>query len=90
MTDISDDYPPDVVAICTAYEAGFGDGITGVSKVNPYVPWSSAWFAWSYGVRSGARKRETDRPMPDGARRSACPACGWTFGTHAPHCTEQR
>lgn len=36
-------------------------------------------------------KRENDDlvhqlRMPDGARRSQCPACGWTFGTHAPDC----
>lgn len=29
------------------------------------------------------------RPMPDGARRSMCAACGWTYGTHAPGCTAE-
>jgi hypothetical protein len=28
--------------------------------------------------------------MPDGARSTKCDDCGWTFGTHAPHCSAQR
>jgi hypothetical protein len=24
--------------------------------------------------------------MPEGARRTRCKSCGWTFGTHAPDC----
>lgn len=31
----------------------------------------------------------TDRPMPEGARNTKCPGCGWTFGTHAPTCPHQ-
>jgi len=24
--------------------------------------------------------------VPEGARRTRCPECGWTYGTHAPDC----
>jgi acetyl esterase/lipase len=37
------------------------------------------------------RQRLADlHTMPDGARRSECEECGYTFGTHAPHCSAQR
>jgi hypothetical protein len=52
----ADDYPIRVRITCEAYEAGFGDGLRGVSKKNPYEPWTDGWFAWSYGVRRGMSK----------------------------------
>lgn len=27
--------------------------------------------------------------MPEGARKTQCQSCGWTFGTHAPDCERQ-
>jgi hypothetical protein len=27
--------------------------------------------------------------MPEGARNTQCPACGWTYGTHSPNCSSK-
>lgn len=31
-----------------------------------------------------------DGGMPEGARKTQCQSCGWTFGTHAPDCSAPR
>lgn len=51
------DYPVNVVAICTAYEAGFSDGTGATHKANPYDSWTDEWFAWSFGVRCGVHRK---------------------------------
>ena len=53
------DYKPTqtVLAICTAYEAGFGDGVDGLDKRCPYIPGSDSYHAWMYGVEQGSRMR---------------------------------
>lgn len=43
--------------VCTAYESGFGHGREGRDLGNPYVPLSSAWEAYEYGHKEGAKRR---------------------------------
>jgi len=47
-----------VLAICTAYEQGYGHGYDQRNLSNPYGDkTSNAWQAWDYGYSEGNRKR---------------------------------
>lgn len=71
--------PQIVQEICTAYEAGFGDGLAGRNKPNPYTQFSNAWHAFAMGRYEGAKKLAAE-PVPD------CPKCGVA---HYPNCEQQ-
>ena len=47
----------EVIAICNAYEQGFGQGHDRRHLKNPYVWDSDEYDAWNYGHDEGERKR---------------------------------
>jgi hypothetical protein len=46
----------EILAICTAYEQGYGHGYDCRSLKNPYKKDSDEWQAWDYGYNEGNRK----------------------------------
>ena len=45
-----------VLAICTAYEQGYGHGLERRNLGNPYKKDSDEWQAWDYGYSEGNRR----------------------------------
>jgi hypothetical protein len=48
----------EVLAICTAYEQGYGHGYEQRSLSNPYAISSDERDAWDHGYNEGARARQ--------------------------------
>lgn len=46
-----------ILAICTAYEQGYGHGYDVRGLPNPYKKASDEWEAWDYGYSEGNRVR---------------------------------
>ena len=52
---------PLVLAICTAYEAGFGHGSEGRATANPYrLADLDSFEAWEYGHQQGTKRRASE------------------------------
>ena len=54
-----------ILAICTAYEQGYGHGEGRRKLTNPYLKDSDEWQAWDYGYSEGLRKRMEREAMED-------------------------
>ena len=55
-----------ILAICTAYESGFGHGLQRDQSANPYGQYSNEWIAYSIGREAGEKKScpvESDEPL---------------------------
>jgi hypothetical protein len=46
----------EILAICTAYEQGYGHGYERRNLTNPYKKDSDEWHAWDHGYSEGNRK----------------------------------
>lgn len=75
-----------VIEICTAYESGFGQGMSGRSLGNPYSLSSrDAAEAWAYGLSEGLkrRSREGDDSSLHGRLIGGADACRSSANRHA-------
>jgi hypothetical protein len=54
-----------VLAICTAYEQGYGHGYDRRNLGNPYRKASDVWWAWDFGYSEGNRKRLSREAQED-------------------------